>query len=100
LIIEGFLGRRSAPCRNNPDEFSFELDMHNRQQSTRRAEANHGVSLLLVATGVLQHKQGVIEDGHGILEGDAALEMILCRFQLVPAKGSAKRARKTRSIRP
>jgi len=50
---------------------SVELNMHDRQQLTSRAEANRGLSLLLIPGCVLQDKEGVIEDGHGFLEGDA-----------------------------
>jgi len=46
-------------------------------------------SLLLVSTRVLQHKEGVIEDGRGFFEGDAVPALILRGLRLVPAEARA-----------
>src|SRR5215469_16899487 len=54
-----------------------------------RAEANHGVSPLLVSARVLQHKEGVIEDGRGFFEGDAVPALTLRGLRLVPAEARA-----------
>src|SRR5215472_4022416 len=59
--------------------------------SKRPAELkpNDGISLLLAPARILQHKEGVIEDGYGLFEGDAVLALILRGFRLIPAEARA-----------
>jgi hypothetical protein len=52
LIIEGFLGRCSASCRDDADELAVVLDMYDREQMTCGTEADHSIPRLVAPTGI------------------------------------------------
>jgi len=60
--------------------------MDDGQQSAHGAEANRSISSFLVPSRILQHEEGIIEDGYRFLEGNAVLAFILSGFQFVPAE--------------